>query len=161
MALFYTEQETPCCLLAPASGEVVSIYDLPDILFSSGTLGEGFAVIPEEEIVCAPIDGIITQICDTLNGYTLLTDSGAEIAIFVGLGGEVLLGDGYRALVLPNQRVSVGTPICAFDPEILKAGGITTTTAVILKNPDSFRELTVFEGDCRISQSVVMSFTGV
>ena len=161
MCLFYTKNERCCSLLAPTDGKIISVYDIPDKILSSGAVGEGFAVWSSNNIVCAPVSGIISDISDGLNDYTITTEEGAEIFIRIGLRSDKLLGDGLRPLVIPKQKVGVGTPICSYDPGIFSSNDVSELVAVILINSELFKEITVFEGECRNSESVAMSFAPI
>ncbi|MBY0446013.1 MAG: N-acetylglucosamine-specific PTS transporter subunit IIBC, partial [Burkholderiales bacterium] len=45
-------------LLAPMSGEVVALIEVPDAAFSSKAVGEGLAIRPTGKLVVAPVDGV-------------------------------------------------------------------------------------------------------
>ena len=47
-------------------------------------LGQGVAVIPSEGKICAPADGEIAMVFDTLHAVSLNASNGAEILVHVG-----------------------------------------------------------------------------
>ena len=49
-------------LLAAASGRAISLDDVPDEVFSSKMLGEGFAIEPETGVFFSPADGVIESV---------------------------------------------------------------------------------------------------
>ena len=52
-------------ILAPVSGEAVSIKEVNDPTFSEEILGKGIAIRPSEGKIVAPCDGIIGMMFDT------------------------------------------------------------------------------------------------
>lgn len=62
----------------PVPGKVVSITTVPDETFSTGMLGNGFAVEPSEGKVFAPFDGVCEMMFDTLHAMGLRSDNGVS-----------------------------------------------------------------------------------
>ncbi|HBG90680.1 MAG TPA: hypothetical protein DDW47_01065, partial [Lactobacillus acetotolerans] len=50
---------------APANGRVIALNKTSDTVFSKGTMGQGFGLIPSDGHVVAPISGTISMIADT------------------------------------------------------------------------------------------------
>ncbi|WP_232009863.1 PTS glucose transporter subunit IIA [Actinomyces howellii] len=68
-------------LLAPVSGELIALDDVPDPVFSSGALGLGYGVTPGDGRVVAPVAGTITLVAATaLSGLTLAASAGGAVA---------------------------------------------------------------------------------
>lgn len=48
------------------AGRVVPVTEVPDPVFAQGMLGDGYAVIPDENadelVVCAPVDGEVAKL---------------------------------------------------------------------------------------------------
>ena len=46
-------------IVSPIDGKCINIEDVPDKVFSTRMMGDGFAIIPSDNIVVSPVDGII------------------------------------------------------------------------------------------------------
>ena len=87
------EENKPFVVKAYLSGKVVPIEEVKDEVFSSKALGDGLAIIPSGELICAPCAGTISMVAEGSNhavGMTLA--NGAEILIHVGLDTVSLNG---------------------------------------------------------------------
>ena len=83
-------------IIAPITGIVTDLNNVPDPVFSEKMIGEGIAIYPKAGKVVAPADGEIIQLFPTKHAIGILTDKGLEILIHIGLDtvnlkGKVLL----------------------------------------------------------------------
>ena len=119
-----------------ATGNVISLAEVNDGVFSAGIMGEGFAIKPENDIICAPAKGTITVMMEeSRHACGILLDSGAEILLHVGLDTVAMKGDGFKYLVKEGQKVQTGTPLIKFDKEKIKAAGYVDTTICVITDP--------------------------
>lgn len=107
-------------VVKPVKGEIVSLTQVPDQVFSTGILGNGFAVNPEEGIVKSPCDGTITMLAGTCHAIGLTCANGVEVLIHIGLDTVELNGKYFEALVKEGQAIKVGEPLIQFDLEEVK-----------------------------------------
>ena len=56
-------------IVAPLSGEIVNIEDVPDVVFAEKIVGDGIAIKPAGHKIVAPVDGTIGKIF----GLTMLS----------------------------------------------------------------------------------------
>ena len=68
---------------SPLDGTIVALSDVPDPVFSRGTLGPGIAVIPSGNTAYAPGSGVVVAAQPTGHAFGLLLDSGVEVLIHV------------------------------------------------------------------------------
>ena len=129
-------------LNSPIVGEVVSLSEVNDPVFSSGVMGQGIAVKPSKGVVYAPADAEIAIAFPTGHAYGLKTDNGAEILIHVGIDTVSLNGKGFEAKVSQGDRVKAGDIIGTFDSEVIAANGLDDTTMVIITNTMDYAEVT-------------------
>ena len=54
-------------VLAPVSGKIIAIEQVPDPVFSGKTLGDGVAIIPEDGKIYSPVNGTVTTVSSTLH----------------------------------------------------------------------------------------------
>ncbi len=72
-------------ILAPMSGSVIALDQVPDSTFASGLLGKGIAIIPAVGKVIAPFSGEVASLFQTKHAIGLQSDSGIELLIHVGI----------------------------------------------------------------------------
>jgi phosphoenolpyruvate-protein phosphotransferase len=128
-------------LSAPLSGPVIALADIPDPVFSSGTMGGGLAIDPLDDCLHAPCAGVVVNVARTGHAITLRADNGAEWLMHIGIDSVTLNGDGFKALVAAGQRVAEGQPLVRFDLDKVAVHSRSLISALILLNGEGF-ELT-------------------
>ena len=122
----------------PIVGDVVALSDVNDPVFSSGAMGQGIAVKPNEDVVYAPADAEVTIVFPTGHAYGLKTSNGAEILIHVGIDTVSMNGEGFNQKVAQGDKVKVGDVLGTFDSAKIAAAGLDNTTMVIVTNTADF-----------------------
>ncbi|MGW8383041.1 sucrose-specific PTS transporter subunit IIBC [Streptococcus parasuis] len=128
-------------LFSPLSGNVVTLENVNDPVFSSGAMGKGLAIKPSEGVVYAPADAEVTIAFETGHAYGLKTASGAEILIHIGIDTVSMNGNGFEKLVAAGDKVKAGTPIAKFDAAKIAEAGLDDTTMIIVTNTADFAEV--------------------
>ncbi len=105
-------------VLAPLSGAIIPLSQIPDAVFSQRILGDGLALDPAEDVLYAPFDAIITNLNKNLHAL-VIAHKGAELLLHVGLDSAALKGAGFTALVQQGDRVKAGQPLLRFDRTLL------------------------------------------
>ena len=123
---------------SPLDGTIVALSDVPDPVFSRGTLGPGIAVIPSGNTAYAPGSGVVVAAQPTGHAFGLLLDSGVEVLIHVGIDTVKLKGVGFDVHVTKGQRVTAGTPLVTFDRTVIEAAGYPLVTPIIILNAKKF-----------------------
>lgn len=132
-----TEKLPSLTLSAYMNGEIVSLENVPDDVFSEKVLGDGIAIEPTEGKVFAPCNGKIASTFDTNHAVNILSDEGYEILIHVGIDTVKLAGKYFTSHVTEGQRISKGDLLLSFDIAAINAAGYKTTTPLIICNTDS------------------------
>ena len=83
-------------LVAPTAGEAVPLASVPDPVFSTGALGEGFGVRPGSGDVVAPVGGAVTMVAGTGHAVGITTDDGLEVLLHLGVDTVELEGTPLR-----------------------------------------------------------------
>ena len=130
-------------IASPVTGSVVALKDVPDQVFSAGTLGDGVAVEPSVGQVVAPADCEITATMDTKHAVGFTTDTGVEMLVHVGLNTVELNGKYFECKVKEGDKCKAGDVLLTFDMEGIKAAGYPLVTPVIITNSDDFVSLNV------------------
>lgn len=142
-------------LVSPCNGTIVNLEDVNDKIFAQKLLGDGFAVQPRDEVICAPCSGEITMLADTFHAFAIKTDCGAEILVHVGLDTVNLEGRGFQALAAHYQRVKKGVPILGLDIPFLEKQNLDMTVIIILMNCDDFSiDIQMDAGEVRSSEKI-------
>ena len=130
-------------MYAPITGDIVQLEEVPDAAFSSKAVGDGVAIRPTGRIVVAPCDGKLVNIFNTNHAFAIVTESGAEIIVHIGVDTVKLRGQGFRRLASPGSVVKLGDPILEIDLDYLTAHAVSTLSPVVLSNADEFGALTL------------------
>lgn len=128
-------------IATPISGELMNLNQVNDKTFSSGSVGQGFAIKPSDGKVLAPFDATVRQVFTTRHAVGLVGDNGVVLLIHIGLGTVALNGTGFVSYVEQGQRVKKGQELIEFwDPTIKKAG-LDDTVIVIVTNSGKFSDI--------------------
>ena len=129
---------------APIKGEVVELADVPDPVFSSGVMGKGAAINPEEGLAVSPVDGTVVSVFDTKHAIGIATDDGIELLIHIGVDTVNMKGKGFTQKCEVGQKVKAGDPLMEFDIEEIKKAGYSPITPILVTNPDNFLDIMVY-----------------
>ena len=145
-------------IMAPLSGTLRQLEEVPDPVFAGKMVGEGIAIEPSEGIVVAPFDGEIVQLFPTKHAIGLRSASGLEVLIHIGLETVSLEGEGFEALVKQGDQVKMGDKLITFDMAIINEKASSTITPVVLTNGDAVKSFDVSKETTVIAgQSPVMT----
>ncbi|MDO4622584.1 MAG: PTS system trehalose-specific EIIBC component [Eubacteriales bacterium] len=118
---------------APVSGKAITLEEVNDGVFSSGALGEGLAVIPEEGTVYAPADAEVSTVIEGSNHAVGLTlSNGLEILIHIGIDTVAMNGEGFTCFVKEGDKVKAGDRLIDFDRQKIKAAGYPDTVIIVM-----------------------------
>lgn len=124
-------------VLAPVTGSVIALEDVPDPVFSSGVLGKGCGIDPIGEVVHAPVSGTLSAIgAPNFHAVGLVGDDGAEILIHVGVDTVEMKGDGFTVFAEKGAHVKAGEPLLSFSKKKIVAAGHAATVIIALTNTD-------------------------
>ena len=128
-------------LRAFLTGKVIPLKEVNDGVFSEGIMGDGLAIFPENDTLCAPCDGEVTVLMDeSRHACGLTLENGMEILLHIGIDTVEMKGDGFEYLVSLNQKVKAGTPLVRFDREKIRAAGHPDVTVCIVTEEGSAKD---------------------
>lgn len=128
-------------ILSPIKGTVISLKEVPDETFAGEVLGKGVAVIPKEGKVISPVSGKIETLFDTKHAVGILSNSGIELLIHIGINTVELGGNYYESHVKEGNMVKAGDTLITFDIEKIKKAGYSVITPIIITNPDDYGQI--------------------
>lgn len=146
-------------IVATQNGECVGIEAVPDPVFSKRLLGDGVAVIPEEDEVKSPVDGVVVQVFDTLHAYSIRSDDGLEILVHIGLNTVELGGEGFTPKVKNGDRVTRGEVLCLADIKFIKEKGYEIYTPIVITNSDELKSAEFLKGKVIGGETTVIEYT--
>ena len=121
-------------------------------------LGDGVAIIPTDNKVYAPIDGVIIQVYDTLHAYGIQSDDGLDILIHIGINTVELKSQGFTSLVNEGDRVKAGDAIAIADLDFIKSKGYEIYTPILITNIDEVRNISCAYGPVKSGETVVIKY---
>ena len=121
-------------LVAPTAGEAIPLASVPDPVFSTGALGEGFGVRPSSGDVVAPVGGAVTMVAGTGHAVGITTDDGLEVLLHLGVDTVELKGRPFALTAATGQRVRAGESLGTMDLEQIREAGKDTTAIVAVTN---------------------------
>lgn len=146
-------------VLAPVSGQIIALEQVPDPVFSEKVLGDGIAIIPEDGKIYSPVNGTVTTVSTTLHAYGFTTKDGLDILVHVGLETVSLKGEGFKVYIKEGDLVKAGELIAEVDLEFLKNKGISSTTPVLVCAGAEEKEMTVANGKSTAGKTEVITLT--
>ena len=147
-------------LKAFATGDVIALKEVNDGVFSAGTMGEGFAIIPENETIYAPADATVNLLMqESRHACGLKLANGAEILLHIGIDTVAMKGDGFEYLVKEGQKVSAGTPLIKFDKKKISEAGYVDTIICVITEPGNMGNIIFMTGIHAIEKETTVAKT--
>ncbi|HDP2450447.1 TPA: PTS transporter subunit IIABC [Staphylococcus aureus] len=116
----------------PLTGEVTPLSEVPDQVFSEKMMGDGIAIKPSQGEVRAPFNGKVQMIFPTKHAIGLVSDSGLELLIHIGLDTVKLNGEGFTLHVEEGQEVKQGDLLINFDLDYIRNHAKSDITPIIV-----------------------------
>lgn len=119
------------------NGEVISVTEVKDDVFSSCMLGKGIAIHPSDGVVVAPVDGEISVTMEGTNhAVGIRIAEGFDLLIHIGLDTVSLNGEGFTSHISMGQKVKAGDKLITFDKALVESKGLCADVILIaLDNP--------------------------
>lgn len=145
-------------LKAFATGDVIALKEVNDGVFSAGTMGEGCAIIPENETVYAPADATVNLLIqESRHACGLKLANGAQILLHIGIDTVAMKGDGFEYLVKEGQKVSAGTPLIKFDKKKISEAGYVDTIICVIAEPGNMENIVFMTGIYAIEKETTVA----
>ena len=130
-------QQSVSKLVAPLSGPVLSLDDVPDPVFAQRLVGQGIAIDPTSQVLVSPLSGKIVQLHRARHAVTVVGDDGLEILMHIGLDTVKLGGEGFRPKVQVGDRVRAGQALIEFDADLIARRAKSLITIIIVTDVDA------------------------
>ena len=152
--------DVPKELKAFLSGKVIPLKEVGDGVFSEGVMGEGLAIIPKSEVLCAPADAEVTVLMeDSRHACGLKLANGMEVLLHIGIDTVDMNGDGFTYEVETGQRVKAGDALVRFSREKIQAAGHPDVTVCIITEQGNAHGIQFHTGmDAKENETVLVTF---
>lgn len=128
-------------IVAPLTGVMVRIEDVPDPVFARKMVGEGFSIDPLSDLLVAPVAGEVIDMQPSHHAVTIRSGEGLEVLMHIGLDTVALGGEGFTPKVREGQSVAVGDPLIEFDLDSVARNAKSLLTQVVITNAERIAEL--------------------
>lgn len=127
---------------SPLDGQTIALTSVNDQVFSSGAMGTGFAVIPNNNSkVYAPFDGSVVTVFETKHALGLISDNGVEMLIHMGIDTVELKGEPFDIKVKTGDTIKKGQLLAEVDWQDIKNKDYDPTTMVVITNTMEYKQI--------------------
>lgn len=117
---------------SPIEGEIIPITEVNDQVFASKMMGEGFAVLPSNGTIKAPISGIVKMIAPTKHAIGIVTDDGMELLLHLGIDTVELNGAPFNLTIKEGEMIQQGQVIGTIDLKRIEENDKDATVMVVI-----------------------------
>jgi multiphosphoryl transfer protein len=146
-------------LRAPLSGVLVPIDEVPDPVFAQRLVGDGVAIDPISQTLCAPCEGVVVQVHAAGHALTIATPDGLEVMMHIGLDSVKLQGRGFEPRVAAGDHVETGQPLIDFDSDFVVRHARSLLTQLVITNGERVARLEARRGTVVASVDVALEVT--
>ncbi|MDE6889129.1 MAG: beta-glucoside-specific PTS transporter subunit IIABC [Eubacterium sp.] len=144
-----------CEIASPVAGTAVNITETKDPVFCTETMGKGIGINPKGAVITAPVSGEIATFFPTAHAVGLITDTGVEVLVHVGVDTVNLKGKYFTAKKKQGDKVRKGEPLIEVDFDGLKKEGYDITTMVIITNSADYPNITLLTGEKKAEDTII------
>ncbi|OTQ30380.1 PTS beta-glucoside transporter subunit EIIBCA [Gilliamella apicola] len=141
---------------SPIKGKVIPMTEINDNVFSTGIVGQGIGIIPNDGVLKSPCKGIISMIFHTKHALSIKLNNGADLLFHIGIDTVKLDGDGFETLVNVGDIVDIGDDLIKFDINNIKNHQLDPTVIFLVTNPDDYTISTFNENKQVTNDDIVL-----
>lgn len=132
-------------IVSPLIGNILPLSEAKDEAFASEALGKGVVIEPTEGKVVAPFNGKVVTLFPTKHAIGLVSETGAEVLIHIGINTVELDGKCFDAKVVQGDEVVAGQTLVEFDIKGIEEAGYSTQTMIIITNTKDYTSVSALE----------------
>ena len=148
-----TKKEDKKGIVSLTNGELLDITKVPDEVFSTKMMGDGFAIKSNDGVIVSPVDGKIGVVFETKHAIIIESTEGKEILIHLGIDTVNLKGEGFEVFVNVGDEVKAGDKLVKMDVEFIEANAKSSISPVIFTNLESNESIEVIEGPVSVGEA--------
>ena len=143
-------------IIAPLSGVLFPLENVPDPVFAQKMVGDGISLDPTSAELLAPVAGVITNLHRAHHALTITSHEGLEVLVHIGIDTVMLKGEGFSPLVKEGEVVALGQPLIRFDMSFVAQKAPSLLTQVLIANGECVSELHKSSGPVSAGESVIL-----
>lgn len=149
------EERNKNTICAPCDGEVIRLDDVTDEVFSSGVMGDGFAVLPESGKIVSPVSGKIENAYKTGHAYTIISEDGLDVLVHIGIDTIELDGKFFKKRVSSGEQVKKGDILAVIEVEKILEAGFDPVCVTVISNSEKMHGVEIGYGKCYSGDEVM------
>ena len=134
--MFKKGKENGEVVLAVIEGKVNTLASIKDGVFSEKMLGDGVVIEVAKGIktmtVIAPITGTLATVFPTGHAYGIVSKSGVEVLVHIGLDTVNLDGKGFKSFVKQGGKIKAGEPMAQVDVEFVSKNAPSVNPIIVV-----------------------------
>ncbi|MCF4005860.1 glucose PTS transporter subunit IIA [Corynebacterium uropygiale] len=151
---------TPRPVHTPIAGDIIPLSEVPDPVFSAGTMGQGFGIEnPPGGEILAPVSGKVAMVAKTGHAVGIVTEDHLQFIVHLGIDTVELGGEPFELEVAKGDAVEAGQRLGTMTTgPILDAGKSTTSVVVIANSKKKVERVEITEGPAKAGAEVAQVF---
>ena len=146
-------------LLAPVTGPLLPLDQVPDPVFAEKMVGDGVSIDPVSSQLVAPCDAEVLTVHPSGHAITLRTPNNVELILHIGLDTVALRGEGFLPLKKKGDRVRAGEPLIDFAADYIATRAPSLLTQMVISNGEAITNLKPRTGFVVAGRDVVLEAT--
>lgn len=127
-------------LHAVTQGEYIPLEDVPDEVFSTKMMGEGYAIHSKDGQIYSPVSGEVTSVFPSKHAVGITTSNGVEVLVHMGIDTVSLDGKGFEVFVKVGEQVTPQSKLAAMDLPYIEQQGKETMVIVLITNMERVQQ---------------------
>ena len=144
-------------VMAPISGQLVTLENVPDAVFAEKIVGDGIAIYPTGDTLYAPISGTLAKIFDNNHAFSIENQQGIELFVHFGVGTVELGGKGFTRLKEEGNQVTVGEAIISVELDLVRDQVDSILTPIVIANMEDINSITCSAGHVTAAKDVIFN----
>lgn len=146
-----------CIVYSPVRGNLKDLNEVDDETFRCEKLGKTVAIDPLENTIYSPVNGIVKGIFPTCQSISIISESGQNILLHIGVNTHLLHGAGFISHIHKDDKVTVGKRLLQIDREMMIANQYDPTVLMIVTNSSEYSSVTlVREGFVKAEEELLI-----
>lgn len=149
----------PTDFAAPFAGTLMTLDQVSDPVFSSKSMGDGFAIAMKEGHVLSPVNGKIVALFPTGHAIGIKAEDRNEYLIHLGIDTVSCQGEGFNVFVKLDQTIKKGEPLVEVDCHYFEEKGISLVCPILVTNSNNRKIRLLKEGDVTAMEEGFLAIT--
>lgn len=121
-----------CTVVSPATGILISAAQIQDPMFCQEMLGQTIGIIPEEDTIVCPVNGVVEVVFPTGHAFGIRRNDGSAYLVHIGIDTASLNGKGFISYLKVGQKVKAGQKAVKIALNKIRKQGYDTTVMLII-----------------------------